>query len=46
VQFQFTPVCLDQLGEGIRVTSLRPGDKISFDENPPIRVTAAASLLV
>ena len=37
VQLQLTPVSLDQLGEGVRVTGLRPGDKISFDENPPIR---------
>ena len=38
VQLQLTPVSLDQLREGIRVASLRPGDKISFDESPPIRV--------
>jgi len=37
VQLQLTPVFLDQLGEGIRIAGLRPGDKISFDENPPIR---------
>jgi hypothetical protein len=43
VQLQFTPVSLDQLGEGIRVTGLCSGDKISFDENPPIRVATAVS---
>ena len=35
VQLQLTPVSLDQLGEGIRVAGLRPGDQISIDENPP-----------
>ena len=38
MQLQLTPVALDQLGEGIPVAGLRPGDKIGFDENPPIRV--------
>lgn len=41
VQLQLTPVPSDQLGERIRVASLRPGDKIGVDENPPIRVTVA-----
>jgi hypothetical protein len=36
VQLQLTPVPLDQLGEGIPVAGLRPGDQISVDENPPI----------
>jgi hypothetical protein len=45
VQLQLTPVPLDQLGEGIRVAGLCPGDKISFDGNPPIRVTTAISLV-
>ena len=36
MQFQLTPVSLDQFGEGIRIAGLRPGDKISVDENPPI----------
>jgi hypothetical protein len=43
VQLQLTPVPLDQLGEGIRVAGLRPGDEISFDGNPPIRVATAVS---
>jgi hypothetical protein len=43
VQLQLTPVPLDQLGEGIRVAGLRPGDEISFDGNPPIRVVTAVS---
>ncbi len=43
VQLQFTPVPLDQLGEGIRVAGLCPGNKISVDENPPIRVATAVS---
>jgi len=43
VQFQFTPVSLDQLGEGIRVAGLCPGDQISVDENPPIRAASAVS---
>jgi hypothetical protein len=29
-------VSLDQLGEGILVAGARPGDKLRFDENPPI----------
>jgi len=33
VQFQLTPVSLDQFGEGIRVAGLRPAHKISFDGN-------------
>ncbi len=37
MQLQLTPVSLDQLGEGIRVAGLCPGDKISVDGNPPIR---------
>jgi len=43
VQLQLTPVSLDQLREGIRVAGLRPDDKISFDENPPIRVVTEFS---
>jgi hypothetical protein len=43
VQLQLTPVLLDQFGEGIRVASLRPGDQVSVDENPPIRVASAVS---
>jgi hypothetical protein len=43
VQLQLTPVPLDQLGEGIGVAGLRPGDEISFDGNPPIRVVTAVS---
>ena len=45
VQLQLTPVFLDQLGEGIRVAGLRPGDQIGVDENPPIRVASAVSLV-
>ena len=41
VQLQLMPVSLDQFSEGIRVASLCPGDKISVDENPPIRVATA-----
>jgi hypothetical protein len=44
VQLQLTPVPLDQLGEGIRVAGLCPGDEISVDENPPIRVATAIPL--
>ena len=43
MQLQLTPVPLDQLGEGIRVAGLCPGDQISVDENPPIRVAIAVS---
>jgi len=43
VQLKLAPVWLDQLGEGVRVASLCPGDKISFDENPPVRVANAVS---
>jgi hypothetical protein len=43
VQLQLTPVPLDQLREGIRVASPCPADKISFDENPPIRVATEVS---
>jgi hypothetical protein len=43
VQLQLTPVPLDQLGEGIRVASLRPGDQVSVDENPPVGVASAVS---
>jgi hypothetical protein len=43
VRLQFTPVPLDQLGEGIRVAGLCPGDQISVDENPPIRIATAVS---
>jgi len=43
VQLQLTPVPLDQLGEGIRVAGLCPGDQISVDENPPIRAASAVS---
>jgi hypothetical protein len=43
VQLQLAPVPLDQLGEGIRVAGLCPGDQISVDENPPIRVALAVS---
>ena len=34
VQLQLTTVPLDQLGEGIGVTGLRPGDQIGVDDNP------------
>jgi hypothetical protein len=44
VQLQLPPVPFDQLGEGVRVAGLCPGDKISVDENPPIRVATAVSL--
>jgi hypothetical protein len=43
VQLQLTPMLLNQLGEGIRVTGLCPGDQINVDENPPIRVARAVS---
>jgi len=43
VQLQLTPVSLDQLGEGIMVAGLCPGDQISVDENPPIRTASAVS---
>jgi len=43
VQLQFAPVFPDQLGEGVRVAGLCPGDKISVDENPPIRAAGAVS---
>jgi hypothetical protein len=43
VQLQLTPVLLDQLGEGLRVAGLGPGDQISVDENPPLRGAAAVS---
>jgi hypothetical protein len=43
VQLQLTPVPLDQFGERIGVAVLRPGDKISFDENPPIGVVTAVT---
>jgi hypothetical protein len=43
VQFQLPPVSLGQLGEGIGVAGLRPGDQISVDENPPVRVASAVS---
>jgi len=43
VQLQLTPVLLDQRGEGIRVASLCPGDQVSVDENPPIRVARTVS---
>jgi hypothetical protein len=45
VQLQLTPVPLDQLGEGIGVAGLRPGDEISVDENPPIRAATAIPLV-
>jgi hypothetical protein len=45
VQLQLMPVPLDQLREGVRVAVLCPGDKISVDEDPPIRVAAATPLL-
>jgi len=41
VQLQLTPVPLDQLGKSICVAGLCPGDKISVDESPPIRVATA-----
>jgi hypothetical protein len=41
VQLQLTPVSSDQLGEGIRVAGLRPGDQISIDGTPPIRLATA-----
>jgi hypothetical protein len=41
VQLQLTAVSLNQLSKGIRVAGLCPGDKISVDENPPIRVATA-----
>jgi hypothetical protein len=41
VQLQLTPVSLNQLGKCIRVAGLCPSDKISVDENPPIRVATA-----
>jgi hypothetical protein len=43
VQLQLTPVSLYQLGEGIRVAGLCPGDKISFDETLPSGVATAVS---
>jgi hypothetical protein len=43
VQLELTPVFLDQLREGIRITSLCPGDEISFDVWPPIGVMTAAA---
>jgi len=43
VHFQLTSVPFDQLGKGVRVAGLCPGDKISFDENTPIRIATAGS---
>jgi hypothetical protein len=44
VQLQLPSVYLDQLSESVRVASLRPGDKISFDENPPIPGRSGAAV--
>jgi len=36
VQLQLTPVSLDELGEGVRVAVLCPGNEIGVDGKPPI----------
>lgn len=43
VHLQLASVFLDQLGEGIRVAGLCPGDQVSVDENPPFPVASAGS---
>jgi hypothetical protein len=43
VQFELTPVPFDQLGEGICVACLCPGDKIGVDEKSPIWLATAVA---